>query len=339
MRNLTLFIPGLFGPHANYADEFMPVLPTLEWLLCHATHTRTTESSIHRVIAGLLGLDLDDNRDVPVAAITRLVDDSGPVRGCWMRADPVHLSPDRDGLVLMDSFILGLSQHDALALAAEVNRILADYGWMVEVPGPDRWYIRLDETPDITTTDLPAVVGRDINRYLPDGADAAKLHRILNEVQMQLHDCEVNQYREGKGELPVNSIWFWGVGEMPPDFHAADVSVYGEDSFLKGLSLKAGRQCLAPPAGLEELLGGGDDIDDALLLLQHCQAPAQYQNLQLWHEALLVLEQHWFEPALRELNRGGIRSLRIMSGDQIFHTGLFSRLKFWRKSRLIGDYR
>jgi len=339
MRNLTLFVPGMLGPDAACSDEFMPALPALEWLLAHARHTRLHGGSFHRMLAGLMGLDSDVDRDVPVAAVTRMVDDHDALQGCWMRADPVHLSPDRTGLILMDSFILNLSRHDALALAAEVNRVLADYNWMVEVPSPDRWYIRLDATPDITTTDLPDVIGRDINRYLPRGDDSAKLHRILNEIQMQLHDSEVNQYREGKGELPVNSIWFWGVGEMPGHVRTTGMRVFGEDCFLEGLALKTGVQYQPVPAGMEDLLAACGRGDEVLLLLRHCQVPSQYQNLQLWHEALSLLEERWFEPCLRALHRGAIRHLRIMTESGLFDIGRLSRLKFWRKSRWIGDYR
>jgi len=31
----------------------------------------------------------------------------------------------------------------------------------------------------------------------------------LNELQMQLHDHPLNQAREARGELPVNSLWLW----------------------------------------------------------------------------------------------------------------------------------
>ena len=340
MRNLTLVIPGLLGPDAHYSDDFNPALESLEMLLARSIHKQDQTPSYHRSLCELMGLDLDPGHDVPVAAITRLIDDNAPSQDVWMRADPVHLSADRDGLILMDSFILRLSQHDALAAATEVNKVLADYGWVVEVPFEDRWYIHLDEMPDLTTTELSMVVGRNINPYLPRGAGAARLHGIMNEIQMQLHASDLNQYRTGRGELPVNSVWFWGVGQMPAESGQQRwAAVYSEDVFVRGLALKTGTPCFPLPLNIDTVIKDSGNNDSALIVLQHCQAPAQYQNLQLWHQALELLEQTWFAPVLDVIKQGDVRSLRIISGPHLFETSWFGLKKVWRRSTSIGHYR
>jgi hypothetical protein len=339
MRNLTLFIPGLLGPDTHYSDDFTPKLDALELLLARSNHSQDLSVSLYRSLCEHAGIALEPERDVPVAAISRLIDDHETPEGIWMRADPVHLRPDRDGLVLMDSFILGLSQHDALAIAAEVNKVLAVHGWTVEVPYEDRWYIRMDATPDLITTELPAVVGRDIRRQLPRGEDAQKFHALLNEIQMQLYTCDLNQLRESRGELPVNSVWFWGLGTLPDEMQWQWSRVFSEDVFVRGLARSTATTCHAVPPNLESVVDVGGQKDKVLVVLQHCQAPAQYQNLLLWHQALEVLEQSWFRPALELLQRGQLHSLDIIGDGHRFTLNWLGLKRFWRKPQPLGSYR
>jgi hypothetical protein len=340
MRNLTLVLPGLLGPDAHYSDDFTPELESLELLLARSTHTQNLTPSYHRGLCSLMGLDLDPERDVPVAAITRLIDDNTPPEGTWLRADPVNLTADRDGLILMDSFILRLSQHDALAVATEVNQVLAGYGWVVEVPFEDRWYMRMDGLQHLRTTELPAVTGRNIKHYLPTGPGSAQLHGIMNEIQMQLHASDLNAYRSGRGELPVNSIWFWGLGSLPEDTpQQLWQRVYSDDVFVRGLALKTATAWQPLPPGIDAVMEASADDDCILAVLPQCQAPAQYQNLPLWHQSLSLLEKAWFTPLLHLVSRGDIRRLRIVSGSHLFKTGWLSLKKIWRRPASIGHYR
>ena len=339
MRNLTLFIPGLLGPDARYADDFMPELPSLERLLARSSRKNFDTTGYHRILANLMGLDIEPGRDVPVAAITRAVDDHGAADGIWLRVDPVNLSPDRDGLVLMDSFILHLSMHDALVVAAEVNKLVADYGWEVQVPREDRWYLRFPDAPDIVTTELSSVVGRDISAFLPAGRDAERFHTLLNEIQMQLHASDINRMREEQGELPVNSVWFWGLGSLPETCRQEWSSVFGDDAYVKGLGRITETPVQAFPAGLQAVMDAAGEDDEVLVVMQHCQAPAQYQNLQLWHQALMLLEDNWFTPVLEVLKQGDIRNLRIIGDTNEFETGWFGLKRIWRRSVPISRYR
>ena len=57
--------------------------------------------SYYRIICDLLNVPLDENADVPIAAVCRLLDAKERPQGHWLRADPVHLHADRDRLVLI----------------------------------------------------------------------------------------------------------------------------------------------------------------------------------------------------------------------------------------------
>lgn len=339
MHSLTLIIPGLLGPDARYAAEFVPDLPALELLLARATRSNAASGSICRLLSAEMGIELAPGQDVPVAAITREIDDQSNREGYWLRADPVHLSPDRDGLVLMDSFVLGLSQHDALAVAAEVNRVVANQGWRVEVPYEDRWYIRLDEPLSLRTTELADVVGQDIAPYLPEGEDAGWILTLLNEIQMQLFNADINHHREANGELPVNSVWFWGMGSVATMPGQNWSMVFGDDVFTRSLARMSATPCEPLPQHALAMQEICTDDADVLAVLQHCQAPAQYQNLHLWQQALLLLEGAWFETLLEWLQSGKLGTLRIITDAQEFRINSLSLKKFWRKPVAIGHYK
>jgi hypothetical protein len=87
--------------------------------------------------------------------------------------------------------------------------------------------------------------------------------------------------------------------------------------------------------GIQEFCGEGDDV---LVYLQHCQAPTQYQNLDLWNQALLLLEGAWFETLLQWLRTGKLDSLRIICDDHDFQISRFKLKKFWRKPVPINNY-
>jgi len=43
----------------------------------------------------------------------------------------------------------------------------------------------------------------------PKGVEALHWHQLFNEIQMLLFSHPVNEAREVRGELPVNSVWLW----------------------------------------------------------------------------------------------------------------------------------
>jgi hypothetical protein len=337
MRRLTLYIPGLTGPAVPLGDNDVPPLPALSQILGRARRRRHEKDSL-RQLCGLLGLKTSPIRDVPVAAVTRLIDGEDPPDGIWMRADPVHLSADRDRLLLIDASLFKMSQHDALALATEVQQVLDDQGWHLEVPFPDRWYIRLDEDPQVTTFDPRRAGGRDVDRHLPRGKGARVMHRLMNEVQMQLHDADINREREARGELAVNSIWFWGVGELPDVLPRLWSMVYSSDAFTRGLAMLSMTPCQNVTETASQLLPALNEQTKVLVCLEGCRVPAQYGDLPRWHDALADLEQHWFAPLLRAVQDNTVQELTVITDRLLFRLARPDLKKFWRRSKTVARF-
>ena len=126
MRSLTVFIPGLFGPDIAIHSDDLPSLPALNWFLSRGVCQNIQQVSASYTLCDLFGLPANKSGDYPIAAISRLSDDNQHPEGLWLRADPVHVSADRDGLILIDNNRFALTQSDALALAADINLLFEE---------------------------------------------------------------------------------------------------------------------------------------------------------------------------------------------------------------------
>lgn len=150
---------------------------------------------------------------LPAAPLHYLGMTGSDPEGYCLFAYPVHLHARREQLILMSGADFELGEAEAAALMESLREYYPQ--WRLERTGDGMWFILTDETPDIETTPLNAVLGEDINDHLPRGGDAMEWLKIMNELQMILFNTSVNQEREATGRPPLNSLWFWGGGRLP----------------------------------------------------------------------------------------------------------------------------
>ena len=333
---ITLFIPGLTGPRARYSADYLPAVPALDRLLSRGTTISSTDQSFHYTLARLFGCAPPSGQDVPVAAVTHQLDAAGVGQGIWMRADPVHLRADRSSVILLDAETVRVDTRDALALAAEVKPLLESQGHQLEVPCPERWYLRLHVAPQITTATLDQVVGRDIAGAMPVGPDSASWRRLLNEIQIVMHQSAVNADREKRGLAPVNSLWFWGCGSTPAPDAQRWSAIHGTDLFLRGLAEISANACLSIPSGASECLANGDPDSRVLIVLEGCRHAAAFQQVEIWSAAVRDLEQRWFQPLAKALQRGALQSLTLITDGLELNVRPLSLLCLWRRHRTLA---
>lgn len=330
---LTLLVPGLTG----FRGLSAPRLPALEALLARADHS-TCSVSLERQLFDLFRVETVDGSDLPVAAVTRVLDLGVIDKGWWLRADPVHLTPDRDRLILTGPDRLALQPDEAERLAAEIAESYRAEGWTLKAPRPDRWYLRPPATPAITTTPWLDVEGRDIAPGLPKGADGKAWHTVLNEIQILLHSSKVNEAREREGKLPVNSLWFWGGGSLPRLPSQTWLSVRAEDPVALALARLAQLPAAAPPdtfnACLRECSGG-----EHLVVLDACRLPSRYGDVSAWTASIEHYERDWFAPLLAALRDGRVATATLVdeSGASFSLTSRQAR-RWWRWRRPVTSW-
>lgn len=149
-------------------------------------------------------------------AALRMWGQTGDRPTVWITAaDPVYLEPRLDHLYLHDLGETGVAPSDLRALFDHLQATLADDDGAGFVQLGTRGYLRT-HVP-IATASVPAcVVDQGMpGQFLPDGDGAASYRNLLSEIEMSLHDHEINQRRVDAGERPVNSLWLWGGGMAP----------------------------------------------------------------------------------------------------------------------------
>ena len=76
--------------------------------------------------------------------------------------------------------------------------------------------------------------GQSPEAMMPEGKGAETYHRLLSEVQMSLHEHEINLRRENEGQRPINSIWIWGGGVAPEPDARPIPPLFANDPLLRG---------------------------------------------------------------------------------------------------------
>jgi hypothetical protein len=338
MHSLTLYIPGLLVPARDIIEQDLPATPALEKLLACSKREQLVSFGFTDAVCMLFRLQKNNDRDYPLAAISRVVDDDHTVDGIWMRADPVHLAADQKGLVLMDNSTFTLDQHDALVLVGDIRSIFVDHGMILEAPTTTRWYVRLEAYPAITTTPVHEVIGQDIRSFLPAGKDQSVWANLTNDIQMTLHNSHINVRREQQQERIVNSLWFWGCGELPQVKNCPWSRVFSDEEISRGFSILAGIPYKELPESLNDVIENSNNEDDVLIVMSFGMRHRQYQDINGWRDFISYLEQFWFVDALEYIKANDIGELTVLTEHQQFTVTKSSLYKFWKQSRPVSAY-
>ncbi|MFT3665157.1 hypothetical protein [Piscinibacter sp.] len=135
----------------------------------------------------------------------------------WGLLTPVHWHVGRDEIVLTDPQALQLDEAESRALLDAVRALFESEGFALAWGAPLRWYAAHESLAGLPTASLDRAIGRNVDRWLPEGREARLLRRLQNEVQMLLYTHPINEAREARGALAVNSFWISGCGRWQPD--------------------------------------------------------------------------------------------------------------------------
>jgi hypothetical protein len=338
-QRLTFYLPGLFSLQEDGATRGS--YHALETMLSRAQRLEREWPRGHEEgLFALFDLTGQENADLPIAAVTRMFDMGVIDNDWWLRADPVHLSIDRDRLILTDARRLQIAPREANRLVAEIMEVFAADGWLLKAPHPERWYLKPLRAPGLTTSPLWRVVGQDVHGFLPRGPDDKAWHTILNEIQILLHTATVNLEREKEGKLPINSLWFWGGGRLPRIMPVAWSRVWSKEPVSLSLAKLSGTPATELPGDYAGWRQQAGNAGEHLLVLDEIHDAALCHDAACWHEALGKLETNWMEPLLRDLKTGAIECVTLTTDTGASFT-LTSRQarRWWRRRRALAWHR
>ena len=226
--------------------------PVLRRWLARANLTQATEQK--ELLSGILSTLNLPTPESGLGAL-RMCGQTGDRPTVWVAAaDPVYLEPRLDHLCLHSLADERAPASDLRPLFDHLQETLADnanYGFArVGSCG------YLHATDPIATAGMPSHVvhGQMPNDYMPCGDDAGGYRSLMSEVEMSLHDHEVNLRRQEHGLQPVNCLWFWGGGYAPEQRTEPHPPLFTNDPLLKGYWLSRTGMVAAWPGNIAECL-------------------------------------------------------------------------------------
>lgn len=337
-QHLTLYVPGLLSLQESDRARGSS-WRALETLLSRAeVIDRGFPRGYEEGLFALFGLVRQENTDLPVAAVTRMIDMGVIDNDWWLRADPVHLSLERDRLVLADAQKLEVTPDEASRLVSEVMEVFTADGWLLKAPHPQRWYLKTMQAPNMTTSSLSQVVGHDVHGFLPRGPDGKAWHTTMNEIQILLHAATVNVEREKEGKLPINSLWFWGCGRLPRIKPVSWTRIWSHEPVSLSLAKLSGTAAADLPDDYAGWRQSAEKTGEHLVVLHEAHDASLYNDASRWQDAMQKLETGWMQPMLPDLKSGAIQRVTVMTDAGVSFTLTSPQARrWWRRRRTLAS--
>jgi hypothetical protein len=235
-------------------------------------------------------------------------------------------------MLMADGARMRISAQEADTLVADLNRHFAELGLRFEAPSPQHWYV-FSAQERVRTTPLSRVRGRSVTGRLPEGPDGVAWNSILAELQMLLHDHEINRQRADRGLPRVNSVWFWGGGRMPALPESDWTRVWSDETLPMALASAVGVARSDRPADGREWLQRAEPGRHLLLLDELAgQLPDIPQGA--WAEVMARMEAAWWGPLFEALRRGRLDSLHLYPlNGQVYAIDRKAARSWWRRPR------
>jgi hypothetical protein len=212
--------------------------PALELLFSKGRRCKLEAESANHLRFALFGIQPDEL--LPVAALTHVSDrNKRPDDNYyWLRSDPVTLWADMAQVFMTSHGFADLDPYERNEIENCIRSVLMEEGIDLHGDHPERWCIALNGPLEFEFTSLDDALGMDMVDAMPEHPEARFWRRILNEIQVALHNCPVNIKRRQGGKQEINSVWFWGGGFIPEAApHDLIDSVYSNNPVTRGLAI------------------------------------------------------------------------------------------------------
>lgn len=256
-------------------------------------------------------------------AALRMWGQTGDRPANWIvAADPIYLEPRLDHLCL----------HALRRIGVEPAQMRVLFDYLQTTLGEERKfgftrlgsYGYISAKRPIASATMPAYVvdQQKPDDFLPAGEGAAEQRNLVSEIEMALHDHEVNLKREADGQLPVNSLWLWGGGTAPGQVTRSQPPLFSDDGLLTGYWYSATGVASAWPGTIRNCL-------EQSVAGFVAETPVFDESPDLLESCLLELRE--------ALRCGRLGSLTLLFRDGVrAHVRRSNAVRVWRrKSRLL----
>ena len=259
---------------------------------------------------------------MPGVAAAPLYADFGAVPGTSaFIATPVHYVAEMNNVRLSAAGVLSLSVSEALALAADFDRLWHDAGIRLLAGRTGALYCITDQPMPAITEDPQQVQGRHIEHHLPAGPAAPRLRQLMSEIEMWLFEHPVNRTRIADAAPAVSALWLWGCADVASSLPPVAGWAAGDDPFFRAFSARPDIPRIAD-ADDEPRPGSGVAVIGV--------APGAAE----WCD----IESRWLERSVADLRAGRIERLVLSAAERKFIVSARWRHRFWRRPRPWWEY-
>ena len=182
-------------------------------------------------VLGELGIQCPDEG----LAALRIWGQTGDRPTVWIAgADPIYLEPRLDHLCLHELRRQAIPPADLRPLMDHLQRTLSSDGDVGFARVGSYAYVTSQEPMASAKLPAYAIDQLEPDDFLPMGADAHKHRKLSSEIEMALHEHEVNIQRQKDGLQPVNGLWIWGGGRAPVQATEPHPPLFSDDPLLRG---------------------------------------------------------------------------------------------------------
>jgi len=304
----TFLLPGYLSPlRANAQAATDITCPSLlQW--------RVVEGRIpwQAALARSLG-DIDnDGLRLPTARLLASDFTQSPVIA---RVDPVHLSADRDTAKLFPRQMLDIKSDEEDQILSDLNHFLSEDGLHIQSGLDNGWYLCGSSACNLASLPPSFLANRNASVFLPTGDGTEYWRRLTTEIQMLLHNHDVNQLRASEGRLPINGVWIWGAGDLQASLNLLyqgetnSMRVYGDDDYTEAL---CGQLSLA----YQHLDRFNPDEDHSSVIVDTRIAKAVFaQDESSAQMVARDIDTLWLAPLCERFKKGQVGNISIFNED------------------------
>jgi hypothetical protein len=329
--HIDLVIPGLFNlPLEEFNPNFLVSnLPALNKILTYSNSIPNEQADFESIIAG--SLELTGRQTLPFAqAFVETKEVDNPQR--YLLCRTIHLKADMHNALVIPLDNNNVNEDDSSLVLEDLQTFFSEDCELKPLEN-GLWLMRLKNCePSDCYPHYLSVIGRKANQFIEQSKQALPWYKLMNEMQMFMHQHPINQNRLTTGLLPINSLWFWGAGEKPKfDDNKAQWFCDDEELIRFADSSNIRHQSLDQ---LTQTKSRENSVVIDLSLLEALKTSSS-DNLQA---KLEILEETVFKPAMI-LFRSSHASLQLKSAHHFDLTMTpFSKYKIWRSSKSLISF-
>ena len=173
-----------------------------------------------RALARCLGLPVADGQ-LPWAALAASQrSELAHLPGAWAFVTLCHWQATTHEVTMRQLPMHDLGATESNDLLAAMQPFFAQDGITLHPFEAGRWLAHGAVFDGLPSASPDRVLGRNLSPWMPTAAKASAWIRLVSEMQMLLYTHPVNEAREQRGALTVNSIWLSGTGALPESYPA-----------------------------------------------------------------------------------------------------------------------